>query len=123
MGNLSRWDASLDNEETRNFIQAQLDWAWWSEGKTIAHELMWKSGLPLPGLSSSSHWPCSKLARWLFLILLGMVPLLPAGTRGRRPRRLERGTIHTSGRGLGRYSILVPMWAVLGHHRLDCPGQ
>jgi hypothetical protein len=26
-GNLSRWDASLENEETRNFIQAQLDWA------------------------------------------------------------------------------------------------
>ena len=27
VGNLSSWDASLDNKETRNFIQAQLDWA------------------------------------------------------------------------------------------------
>ena len=49
-------------------------------------------------------------------MLCNMVPVSPAGIRGRRPKRLDTYTIQTLERVLGRYSILVPIWAVLGHH-------
>ena len=43
-------------------------------------------------------------------------PVSPKGTRGRQQNMLE--ITHTSGSGLGKYSISVLMWAVLLHQGL-----
>ena len=74
----------------------------WSDGKTIAHELIWKIRLPVPGPSALSHSPYSKHACCLACILWGIVPVWPAGTRGRRPKMLVIGTIQTYWLGFGR---------------------
>ena len=74
----------------------------WSDGKTIAHELIWKTRLPVPGSSALSHSPYLKHACCLASILWGIVPVWPAGTRGRRPKMLVIGTIQTYWLGFGR---------------------